>query len=90
MRLVIGYSSFKFPIKSNFFICFLQLCVLNSPAINCTLMLLTATAETIKQSKLLQEEQEMEVENEISTQHGESMTIDQKVYSSSDYVYYDV
>lgn len=69
-----------------------ELCkdVLNSPAINFTLMHLTATAETVKQSKLLQEEQEMEVENEISTQHGESMTIDQKVYSPGDYVYYDV
>lgn len=53
-------------------------------------MHLTATAETIKQSKLQQEEQEMEIENEISTQHGESMTIDQKVYSPGDYVYYDV
>lgn len=53
-------------------------------------MHLTAAAETIKQSKLLQEEHETEVENEISTQQGESMTIDQKVYSPCDYVYYDV
>ncbi|KAG4079697.1 hypothetical protein HA402_009083 [Bradysia odoriphaga] len=69
-----------------------ELCkdVLNSPAINFTLMHLTAAAETIKQSKLLQEEHETEVENEISTQQGESMTIDQKVYSPGDYVYYDV
>lgn len=72
--------------------CLFQLCkdVLSSPALSYTAMHLSASVEAIRQTKLLQEDQEQEQEIEVSTTQGESMTIDQKVYSQGDFVYYDV
>lgn len=64
--------------------------VLTSPALSYTAMHLSASVEAIRQTKLLQEEQEQEQENEMASTHGESMTIDQKVYTPGDFVYYDV
>lgn len=63
--------------------------VLTSPALSYTSMHLSASVEAVRQTKLLQEEQENEQENYMSM-HGESMTIDQKVYTPGDFVYYDI
>lgn len=63
--------------------------VLASPALSYTAMHLSASVEAVRQTKLLQEEQENEQENDMSM-HGESMTIDQKVYTPGDFVYYDI
>lgn len=87
--------------------------LLTSPALSYTAMHLSASVEAIRQTKLLQEEQEQETENDmvnnqnesrsydlkkfanlfyffLQSMHGESMTIDQKVYSPGDFAYYDV
>lgn len=65
--------------------------VLSSPALSYSAMHLSAAVEAVRQSKLLQEEQEQEIENEApTTQGGESMILDQKVYTPGDFVYYDV
>lgn len=87
-----------------------QLCkdVLTSVALNYTAMHLSAAVEAVRQSKLLQEEQDQEdmdttvrqshilwlllhinVNPVFQTTQGESMTIDQKVYSPGDFVYYE-
>lgn len=63
--------------------------LLKSPALSYTAMHLSASVEAVRQTKLLQEEQEQEQENDMSM-HGESMTIDQKVYTPGDFAYYDV
>lgn len=71
-------------------------------------MHLSAAVEAVRQSKLLQEEQDQEdmdttvrqshilwlllhinVNPVFQTTQGESMTIDQKVYSPGDFVYYE-
>lgn len=64
--------------------------MLTSPALSYTAMHLSASVEALRQTKLLQEDQEQEQEIEVSASRGESMTIDQKVYSQGDFVYYDV
>lgn len=85
--------------------------VLTSPALIYTAMHLSASVENLRQTKLLQEEQEQEQDNEMTVSlfkikfnfclhpnfayfsqsaHGESMTIDQKIYTPGDFVYYDV
>ncbi|XP_055708043.1 protein polybromo-1 isoform X1 [Phlebotomus papatasi] len=63
--------------------------VLSSPALSYSAMHLSAAVEAVRQSKLLQEEQEHENETETASINGESMMIDQKVYSPGDFVYYD-
>lgn len=64
--------------------------ILSSPALSYSAMHLSAAVEAVRQTKLLQEEQEHEAEAEMTTTvNGESMTIDQKVYSPGDFVYYE-
>ncbi|GAB0097679.1 polybromo [Sergentomyia squamirostris] len=63
--------------------------VLSSPALSYSAMHLSAAVEAVRQSKLLQEEQEHENDTETASINGESMMIDQKVYSPGDFVYYD-
>lgn len=63
---------------------------LTSPALNYSPMHLSAAVEAVRQTKLLQEEQEHEAEMEMAAAiNGESMTIDQKVYSPGDFVYFE-
>lgn len=62
---------------------------LSSPALSYSAMHLSAAVEAVRQTKLLQEEQEHETETETATINGESMTIDQKVFSPGDFVYFD-
>lgn len=65
-----------------------ELCkdTLSSPALMYTLTHLEADVETLRQSKLLQEEQDQDDEDKAAMQ-GESLTIDQMVYSPGDFVY---
>lgn len=70
--------------------------ILSSPALSYTGMHLSAAVEAVRQSKLLQEEQqEQEADAEVTSaacvaiSNSESMTIDQKVYSPGDFVYYE-
>ena len=51
-------------------------------------MHLSAAVEAVRQSKLLEEDQETETDS-VTTSQGESMTIDQKVYSPGDFVYFE-
>lgn len=74
-----------------------ELCgeTLSSPALGYTTMHLSAAVETVRQSKLLQEggdSQEADVEvvpAAVSAAEGESMTIDQQVYSPGEFVYFE-
>ncbi|XP_055373679.1 protein polybromo-1 [Condylostylus longicornis] len=67
-----------------------ELCkgVLSSPALNYKISHLNETVEAIRQSKSMLEEQDLEEPDTAATQ-GESMTIDQKVFSPGDFVYFD-
>lgn len=66
--------------------------VLSSPAMSYSAMHLSAAVEALRQDKLVQEggEQKEEEPEQIATTQGESMTIDQKVYSPGDFVYYEL
>ncbi|XP_002020207.2 protein polybromo-1 [Drosophila persimilis] len=68
-----------------------ELCkdTLSSPALSFTLERLMADVEVMRQQKLLQEEQEQEQDKDEfnAASKGESMTINQQVYSPGDYVY---
>uniref|UniRef100_W4VRH5 Putative chromatin remodeling complex rsc subunit rsc1/polybromo n=1 Tax=Corethrella appendiculata TaxID=1370023 RepID=W4VRH5_9DIPT len=65
--------------------------ILSSPALIYNSMHLSANVEALRQSKLLQEEGEGETENDaMGPSQGESMTIDQKVFSPGDFVYYEL
>lgn len=67
-----------------------ELCkdTLSSPALMYTASHLEADVDVLRQTKLLQEEQDQDDEDKAATQ-GESLTIDQKVYSPGDFVYVD-
>ncbi|XP_030370298.1 protein polybromo-1 [Scaptodrosophila lebanonensis] len=67
-----------------------ELCkeTLSSPALNFTLEQLLADVEVTRQQKAAQEVQDQEEKDEFSSSgKGESMTINQQVYSPGDYVY---
>jgi len=81
--------------------------ILSSPALSYSAMHLSAAVEAVRQTKLLQEEQEQDTDtseqqtivsntasstatSSLTSQLGESMTINQKVYSPGDFVYYEV
>uniref|UniRef100_A0A1B0G2F8 Polybromo-1 n=1 Tax=Glossina morsitans morsitans TaxID=37546 RepID=A0A1B0G2F8_GLOMM len=65
---------------------------LNSPALNYTLDKMLSEVEIMKQQKLPQEEpdQDQEDKEDVDTaaMHGESMIINQKVFSAGDFVYF--
>lgn len=63
--------------------------VLESPALSYNAMHLMAAVEALRQTKLLEEETDLETDTTQASQ-GESMTIDQKVYFPGDFVYIDV
>ncbi|XP_065079040.1 protein polybromo-1 isoform X3 [Ochlerotatus camptorhynchus] len=63
--------------------------VLESPALSYNAMHLMAAVEALRQTKLLEEESDSETDTTQASQ-GESMTIDQKVFSPGDFVYIDV
>lgn len=77
--------------------------VLSSPALKYSATDLSAAVEVVRQSKLLEEQHEMETESEMAPptsnastpmdinapDTSSSMTIDQCVYSPGDFVYYD-
>lgn len=63
--------------------------LLSSPALSYSSQHLSSAVEGVRQSKVLQEEQEMEMETDATATSGESMMIDQKVYSPGDFVYFD-
>lgn len=63
--------------------------LLSSPALSYSSHHLSNAVESVRQSKLLQEEQEMEMETDATATSGESMMIDQKIYSPGDFVYFD-
>lgn len=70
--------------------------ILASPALSYTSVQLNSAVETIRQSKLQQEGEQLEAEAEVevvpaavTAANGESMTIDQKVYSPGEFVYYE-
>lgn len=64
--------------------------VLTSAALLYTAKQLNAAVDGDRQVKLIKEEQEHEQEQEMAAAHGESMMLDQKVYSPGDFVYYTV
>uniref|UniRef100_A0A182PR37 Polybromo-1 n=1 Tax=Anopheles epiroticus TaxID=199890 RepID=A0A182PR37_9DIPT len=64
--------------------------VLESPALSYNTMHLSAAVESLRQSKLLQEEETDTDSDAVQTSQGESMTIDQKVFSPGDFVYIDL
>ncbi len=68
--------------------------ILSSPALSYTAMHLSAAVEALRQDKLLQEgstgEEKEEIEPVATQTQCESMTIDQKVYSPGDFVYYEL
>lgn len=61
---------------------------LSTPALSFTAAELNAQVDALKQTKLLQEEQDLDNDEIAATQGGQSVTIDQKVYSPGDFVYY--
>ncbi|XP_058823523.1 protein polybromo-1 isoform X2 [Topomyia yanbarensis] len=63
--------------------------VLESPALSYTSMHLSAAVEALRQTKLLEEEADTE-SDAMQPSQGESMTIDQKVFSPGDFVYVDL
>nr|XP_029731908.1 protein polybromo-1-like isoform X3 [Aedes albopictus] len=63
--------------------------VLESPALSYNSMHLMAAVEALRQTKLLEEETDTETDTTQASQ-GESMTIDQKVFSPGDFVYIDI
>lgn len=63
--------------------------VLDSPALSYSAMHLSAAVEALRQSKLLEEEADTETDG-VQTTQGESMTIDQKVFSPGDFVFVDL
>uniref|UniRef100_A0A6E8VEF4 Polybromo-1 n=1 Tax=Anopheles coluzzii TaxID=1518534 RepID=A0A6E8VEF4_ANOCL len=64
--------------------------VLESPALSYNTMHLSAAVESLRQSKLLQEEEADTDSDAVQPSQGESMTIDQKVFSPGDFVYIDL
>ncbi|XP_052893042.1 protein polybromo-1 [Anopheles moucheti] len=64
--------------------------VLESPALSYNTMHLSAAVESLRQSKLLQEEETDTDSDAVQPSQGESMTIDQKVFSPGDFVYIDM
>uniref|UniRef100_A0A182SV47 Protein polybromo-1 n=1 Tax=Anopheles maculatus TaxID=74869 RepID=A0A182SV47_9DIPT len=64
--------------------------VLESPALSYNTMHLSAAVESLRQSKLLQEEETDTDNDAVQASQGESMTIDQKVFSPGDFVYIDL
>uniref|UniRef100_A0A182MT35 Polybromo-1 n=1 Tax=Anopheles culicifacies TaxID=139723 RepID=A0A182MT35_9DIPT len=64
--------------------------VLESPALSYNTMHLSAAVESLRQSKLLQEEETDTESDAVQPSQGESMTIDQKVFSPGDFVYIDM
>ncbi|XP_035918994.1 protein polybromo-1-like isoform X3 [Anopheles stephensi] len=64
--------------------------VLESPALSYNTMHLSAAVESLRQSKLLQEEEADTDNDAVQASQGESMTIDQKVFSPGDFVYIDL
>uniref|UniRef100_A0A182Q1C5 Polybromo-1 n=1 Tax=Anopheles farauti TaxID=69004 RepID=A0A182Q1C5_9DIPT len=64
--------------------------VLESPALSYNTMHLSAAVESLRQSKLLQEEETDTDSDAVQPSQGESMTIDQKVFSPGDFVYIDL
>ncbi|XP_038122175.1 protein polybromo-1 isoform X2 [Culex quinquefasciatus] len=63
--------------------------VLDSPALSYSAMHLSAAVEALRQSKLLEEEADTDTDG-VQPSQGESMTIDQKVFSPGDFVYVDL
>uniref|UniRef100_A0A1Q3F0Q7 Putative chromatin remodeling complex rsc subunit rsc1/polybromo n=1 Tax=Culex tarsalis TaxID=7177 RepID=A0A1Q3F0Q7_CULTA len=63
--------------------------VLDSPALSYSAMHLSAAVEALRQTKLLEEEADTETDG-MQLSQGESMTIDQKVFSPGDFVYVDL
>ncbi|XP_058446489.1 protein polybromo-1 isoform X2 [Malaya genurostris] len=63
--------------------------VLESPALSYTTMHLSAAVEALRQAKLLEEEADTETDA-MQPSQGESMTIDQKVFSPGDFVYVEL
>ncbi|XP_053671633.1 protein polybromo-1 [Anopheles nili] len=64
--------------------------VLESPALSYSTLHLSAAVESLRQSKLLQEEETDTDSDAVQPFQGESMTIDQKVFSPGDFVYIDL
>ncbi|XP_058117196.1 protein polybromo-1 isoform X2 [Anopheles coustani] len=64
--------------------------VLESPALSYNAMHLSAAVESLRQTKLLQEEEADTDSDAVQPSQGESMTIDQKVFSPGDFVYIDL
>uniref|UniRef100_A0AAG5D381 Polybromo-1 n=1 Tax=Anopheles atroparvus TaxID=41427 RepID=A0AAG5D381_ANOAO len=64
--------------------------VLESPALSYNAMHLSAAVESLRQCKLLQEEEADTDSDAVQPSQGESMTIDQKVFSPGDFVYIDL
>uniref|UniRef100_A0A2M4A8V7 Putative chromatin remodeling complex rsc subunit rsc1/polybromo n=1 Tax=Anopheles triannulatus TaxID=58253 RepID=A0A2M4A8V7_9DIPT len=64
--------------------------VLESPALSYNAMHLSAAVESLRQAKLLQEEETDTDSDAVQPSQGESMTIDQKVFSAGDFVYIDL
>ncbi|XP_055539824.1 protein polybromo-1 isoform X1 [Wyeomyia smithii] len=63
--------------------------VLESPALSYSVMHLSAAVEALRQTKLLEEEADTE-SDAMQPSQGESMTIDQRVFSPGDFVYVDL
>ncbi|XP_055608504.1 protein polybromo-1 isoform X2 [Uranotaenia lowii] len=63
--------------------------VLESPALNYNVLHLNAAVESVRQTKLLEEEADTETDSVQPPSQGESMTLDQKVFSPGEFVYID-
>ncbi|XP_058063027.1 protein polybromo-1 [Anopheles bellator] len=64
--------------------------ILESPALSYNAMHLSAAVESLRQAKLLQEEETDTDNDAVQPSQGESMTIDHKVFSPGDFVYIDL